>query len=278
MEPLCQEPRHRHLCPPALAGAGHMNGPLARRLQTPSRRAWPCCRIASTPGPACFTRNTLSCRVMPRTGTGRDGAGAGVTGKDAGRPGTAMGEPGRPGRFRLPFRMPGDARAPKGAGWPIPQKARPSWCALCRCGCGLARPARPDFRGKGAAAASCEGNSAFVARASPGLACDIRQVDQHEASRCAQTRTGQPGRTFSAMTGTDLPPQGGRRGMGSGPGCVPSVPPAFQTFGTTSPGLATPSARATWRFTATKLSGDTEIESIPALTSSLAKAGSLLGA
>ncbi len=219
--------------------------------------------------------------VLPgyaRTGTDRDGAPAGVTGKDAGRPGTAMGEPGRPGRFRLPFRMPGDARAPKGAGWPIPQKARPSWCALGRCGCGLAGPARPDFCGKGPAAASCEGSSAFVARASPGLVCDIRQVDENGALLCAQTRTGQPGRTFSAMTGTDLPPQGGRRGMGSGPGCVPSVPLAFQTFGTTSPGLATPSARATWRFTATKLSGDTEIESIPALTSSLAKAGSLLGA
>jgi hypothetical protein len=35
---------------------------------------------------------------------------------------------------------------------------------------------------------------------------------------------------------------------------------------------------ATWCFTAMKLSGVTEIESIPARTSNLAKAGLLLGA
>lgn len=206
-------------------------------------------------GPLCFTRSTLPRPVMPR-------------------PGTAMGEPGRPGRFRLPFRMPGDARAPKGTGWHIrKRRARPG--ALCPCLCDLARPARPYLRSKGTAPSRCEGIGTVDARASPGLICAIAQVNQDKALLRARTRTGQPGCTFSAVTGIDLPPQGGRRRTGSGPGCVP---PAFQTFGTALPGPATPSARATWRFTATKLSGDTEIESIPALTSSPAKAGSLLGA
>lgn len=74
--------------------------------RSPSRRTRPC-RLPPAPPPPCSTRNTLSRPVMPRTGTGRDGAAAGVTGKDAGRPGTAMGEPGQPGRCHRPFRMPG---------------------------------------------------------------------------------------------------------------------------------------------------------------------------
>jgi hypothetical protein len=93
-----------------------------------------------------------------------------------------------------------------------------------------------------------------------------------------RTRAGQPERAFSATTGIDPKRQQGRRGTGFGPGCVPTAIGTFHTSDATLPGLARLSAAATWRFTATKLSGDTEIESIPAVTSSLAKAGSLLGA
>lgn len=54
--------------------------------------------------------------------------------------------------------------------------------------------------------------------------------------------------------------------------------PGLAAAGGTDAQLSDCSAPATWRFTAMKLSGVTETESIPALTSSLAKAGSLLGA